>query len=259
MNRQRLSYIASEAIGTFVMMFIGIGAIALNFGTSFMTETVSSPSWRLLITGLMFAGGATLVVYSPVGRISGAHLNPAVSLAFFLEGRIRFVDFAIYSIVQTIGSFSAAKTVAVLWAGPVRTVRFGMTLPGTAYSIPVVFLTEVGITFVLITLIFFMLHRKKLTPFAGLAAGFLVAALVYLTAPISGTSLNPARTLGPAIAGWDFSFIWIYLFAPFSGSIVAAAIHKMVPFLHSPLCAKMNHTANDTCLYNCEFNESKCQ
>ena len=81
----KFSYYLSEAIGTFVMMLLGISAIAFNFATGFMAEALPSEHWRLLLTGIMFAGGATLVVYSPVGRISGAHLNPAVSLAFLLK------------------------------------------------------------------------------------------------------------------------------------------------------------------------------
>jgi aquaporin Z len=85
----KLSYYLSEAIGTFFMMLIGISAIVLNFGTTFMSEALPSANWRLLITGIMFAGGATLVVYSPVGSVSGAHLNPAVSLAFLLKKKIR--------------------------------------------------------------------------------------------------------------------------------------------------------------------------
>jgi len=80
------------SIGPFLMMLIGISAIALNFGTAVMQELIPSFSVRLLLTGVLFAGGATSVVYSPVGRISGAHLNPAVTLSFFLEKKLGVRD-----------------------------------------------------------------------------------------------------------------------------------------------------------------------
>jgi aquaporin Z len=252
--QQRLAYYASEFIGTFVMMTIGISAIVLNFGTLIMRELIPSPAARLLLTGLLFAGGATLVVYSPVGRISGAHLNPAVSLAFLLDRKIKTADFVLFSLMQTAGSIAAAYLALVLWSEHARQVNDGMTFPGEGRHIAAVFFTEVGITFLLVSTIFFFLHRRNLTKYTGAAAGLLVALLVFLTAPISGTSLNPARSIGPALAIGDFSHLWLYIAAPLLGSLIAAVLHKNLPFLPRPLCAKLNHHPDDVrCLYECSF------
>jgi aquaporin Z len=246
-------YYISEAVGTFVMMLVGLSAIALNFGTAFMAEAIPSAQWRLLLTGMLFAGGATLVVYSPVGRISGAHLNPAVSLAFLLIRKLGFKDAVVFMAMQVLGSVAAAFLFRELWGNHARQVRMGMTVPGAGWSIPGVCLVEVLITFLLVSVIFLFLHRRELTRYAGLAAGALVASLVFFTANISGTSLNPARSLGPALAAGDFSFLWIYLVAPMVGSLLAVGAQQMRSARFTPLCAKLHHR-DEPCLYeDCEF------
>ena len=254
----RVKYYFSEFIGTFAMMFIGISAIVLNFGTQTMQEAIPSFPVRLLLTGLVFASGATLVVYSPVGRISGAHLNPAVSLAFLLEKKLGVVDFAAFSSMQMLGSIIAAVLALLAWSDNALEANVGMTLPGQGYPIVLVFSVEVFITFLLISLIFYFLHSRTLTRFAGIAVGLLIATLVFLTAPVSGTSLNPARSIGPAIAASNFSYLWLYIIAPVLGSLIAVAIHKKISFLHCPLCAKLNHEKMDKdCRYNCNFDTLK--
>jgi aquaporin Z len=125
----RVKYYFSEFIGTFAMMFIGISAIVFNFGTQTMQEAIPSPSIRLLLTGFLFAGGVTLVVYSPVGRISGAHLNPAVSFAFLLEKKIGVVDFAVFSFVQILASIIAAFMALLAWSDDALKANVGMTKP----------------------------------------------------------------------------------------------------------------------------------
>jgi aquaporin Z len=119
------TYYLSEGIGTFVMMLIGLSAITLNFGTAFMAETIASAHGRLLLTGILFAGGATLVVYSPVGRISGAQLNPAVSLAFFLKNKLSLKDTVNFMVMQTLGSIAAAFLVRYLCGAHAREIKMG--------------------------------------------------------------------------------------------------------------------------------------
>jgi aquaporin Z len=249
----RVKYYLSEFTGTFFFMLIGISAITLNFGTRFMQEAIHSFSLRLLLTAVLFAGGATLVIYSPIGRISGAHLNPAMSLSFFLEGKLKGLDLLMFSLMQIAGSITAALVSLLLWSESARAVNVGMTLPGPGHSIFFVFFLEVFTTFLLVSLVFFFLHRKILTRFTGLAAGSLVVIIVFLTVPISGTGLNPARSIGPAVVALNFSYLWLYIAAPLIGSLVAVTIHKALPFLHPPLCAKLNHQEHDDCYYNCEY------
>ncbi len=249
----KLPYYLSEAIGTFVMMLLGISAIAFNFATEFMAETLPAEHWRLLITGIMFAGGATLVVYSPVGRIIGAHLNPAVSLAFFLKRKIGLKDAVVFMVMQCLGSIAAAFLALFFWGNHAEQIKVGMTLPGAGQNILFAFLVEVFITFLLVISLFFFLHRKSIYKYTGLALGLLVAGLVFFTANISGTSLNPTRSLGPAIAAADLSSLWVYLTAPFAGSILAVLMANYISSATRPLCAKLNHQ-EEPCLYDaCEY------
>ncbi|NNG47126.1 MAG: aquaporin family protein, partial [Deltaproteobacteria bacterium] len=213
----RVKYYLSEFTGTFLFMLNGISAISLNFGTRVMQEAITSSSLRLLLTGVLFAGGATLIVYSPIGRISGSHLNPAISLSFFLEGKLKGLDLFMFSLMQIAGSIAAALISLLLWSESARAVNVGMTLPGSGHSIFFVFFVEVFATFLLVSLVFFFLHRKTLTKFTGLAAGSLVAIIVFLTVPISGTGLNPARSIGPAVVALNFSYLWLYIAAPLLG------------------------------------------
>jgi len=245
-----VSYYFSEFFGTFTMMFIGIAAIILNFGTSITSSWIPDPSLRLLLTGIIFASGATLVVYSPVGKISGAHINPAVSMAFWLNKKITFTTFLRYAFVQTLGSWVAIIVLNTFWHESLTKVAYGMTLPGEGYGLFFVFITEILITFLLVTTILAGSHFKKIVPFLGLIVGILVAILVFLTAPISGTSLNPARSWGPALVAENLSNQWLYLIAPLVGSGLAFLLTKSL----RPLCAKLNHASVDkNCPYNCKF------
>jgi aquaporin Z len=249
----KLSYYFSEAVGTFVMMLLGISAITVNFATDFMAEVLPSEPWRLLVTGIMFAVGATLVVYSPIGRISGAHLNLAVSLAFLLKKKIGLKDAVVFMVMQCLGSIAAAYLALLIWGNHAKQIKMGMTLPGAGQNITFVFLVEVFMTLLLVISLFFFLHRKSLIKYTGLALGLLVANLVFFTANISGTSLNPARSLGPAVAAADFSFLWIYSTAPFLGSILAVLTGNFISASTGPLCAKLNHQ-EEPCLYDaCEY------
>jgi aquaporin Z len=194
-----------------------------------------------------------MVVYSPVGRISGAHLNPAVSFAFLLERKLGVIEFVMFSSMQILGSIFAAYLALLVWSKNALKVNIGMTLPGEGYSIVSVFLVEVFITFLLVGLIFYFLHSRSLTRFAGIAVGLLIAILVFLTAPVTGTSLNPARSIGPALASFNFSYIWLYIIA-----FIAVTIRRKIAFLHCPLCAKLNHRKKDKkCMYDCKFEERK--
>jgi aquaporin Z len=249
----KYSYYLSEGIGTFFMMLGGISAITLNFGTEYMASVIPSPNWRLLLTGILFAGGGTLVTYSPVGKISGAHLNPAVTLAFLIKKKISLPDALIFMIVQTLGSIAAALLALYLWGYHAKEINIGMTLPGQGQTILTVFLVEVLITFLLIRCIFYFLHKKNLTSFTGLAVGILIAAIVYFTANITGSSMNPARSFGPALIEGDFSFLWIYLIAPLTGSTLAASVQLKKDTGHVPLCAKLNHQKEGCSYKGCKF------
>src|SRR5204862_2267144 len=128
--KQQVSAYVSELVGTAIMMAIGVGAITLLWAPASPLPRIEPERLRLLATGLLFAGGATLVVYSPLGRISGAHLNPAVTCAFWRLGRIGARDAVVYAVAQTIGALAGVAAVRLAAGDLATAVALGMTMPG---------------------------------------------------------------------------------------------------------------------------------
>jgi aquaporin Z len=235
----------AEFIGVMILLGVGLTAVTIDFATaSPVPGWIPDPLLRRLITGSIFAGTGTLVVYSVLGRISGAHLNPAMTLAFLRAGKVRPRTAAGYVLAQVAGALAGAALVRLAWGGLATSVDVGATRPGTSGSV-VAFVAEAIMTFLLVTLVMRMVGTPRLARYTGLAAGVLVAFLVTVEAPISGTSLNPARSLGPAIVAGVYADLWVYLIAPIAGALAAVWVSmrtdRPVP------CAKLYHTDEFDC------------
>jgi aquaporin Z len=243
---------AAEFVGTALLLLVGLSAVCADFATgSPVVGAIPDSNLRRLITGIIFAGTATAIVYSPLGRRSGGHINPAVTLAFLRLGKISPRSAGIYIVVQLAGALTGAALVVAIWRGWATSVSVGATVPkdgGAAAAVA----AEVAVTFLLVSLILNFVDRRRLMPFTAAAAGILVAFFVFVEAPVSGTSLNPARTLGPAIVGGNFTDVWIYLLAPPCGALAAAAL-----FRHrrpSVACGKLFHTEAVQCRFlDCQY------
>src|SRR5271156_457431 len=192
-------YVA-EFLGTACMVFFGLSAVVFDFGEGLpMSQWIPDHSLRLLITGFCFAGTGSLVAISPLGRLSGAHINPSVSLAFWLNGKMRFADFAGYVLGQILGGMTGAAMLAGVWKKHAASVHNGMTLPGAGWALWQVFSAEVALTALLVLLIFIFVSSRRLMRWTPLMTWIVVAMMVWLEAPVSGTSLNTARSFGPAL------------------------------------------------------------
>ncbi|MFN8391844.1 MAG: aquaporin [Bdellovibrionota bacterium] len=254
--KEHLPEYFSEFLGTALMMLIGIGAVTIMWANSSpLPELIPSPDLRRLLTGMMFAGGATLVVLSPLGQRSGGHLNPAVTLAFWWKGQVRTVDAVMYGVAQIIGAIVGVYVVAQAGSNWASEVQLGITLPGTGYSPAAAFIAEVVITFLLVFLIFFCVSQPKLANKTPYLAGSLVAFLVFVEAPISGTSLNPARSFAPALLVGNFQDNWLYWIAPLIGAGLAVLIFaSLFPEKKKHGCAKLFHTERYRCIFmNCDY------
>lgn len=230
----------SELIGTFIMMIIGVSAIVINLGTVYMREHIPNEWLRLLLTVVYFAAGVSAVIYSPVGRISGAHINPALTFAFWLEQKINHLDALIYSLMQFLGSIAASFILFWLWSDKLEGVKYGMTVPGEGYSIMTVFTVEMILTSLLISLVFYCLHHHSIIKYTGLAVGMYIVVAALAAATISGASFNPARSLGPAIIAVTFPHQWIYIVAPLSGAALTVVLHRIIEPLKRPVGCKLN-------------------
>ena len=204
---------AAEVIGTFALVFAGTGAIVVND----ITQGVISQVGIALTFGLVVMA----MIYS-FGDISGAHLNPAVTLGFCLAGRLPAADVAPYVASQIFGALAGSVLVRVLF-GPHPTL--GATLP--TGSVGQSFLLEIVITFLLmVTILNVATGAKEKGATAGLAVGAVVAIAALFAGPVSGASMNPGRSLAPALVSGQLQSVWIYLLAPALGSGLAVIVWR---------------------------------
>ena len=254
MEKTRLQHLpeyACEFFGTALMMAIGVGAITLMWSTgSPMRELIPSEGLRRLLTGLLFAGGATLVVLSPIGQRSGGHLNPAVTLAFWWKGQITMPDAVAYVVAQVLGAIVGVAVVAASASSAARSVQFGLTAPGDGFSVPLVFAAEMLMAFLLVFVILFCVNNQRFAPRTPYLAGLLVAFLVFVEAPVSGTSLNPARSIAPALLMNTYEHQWLYWIAPLLGALAAVQVFvTLVAKADQAGCAKLYHTERYRCIF----------
>jgi aquaporin Z len=244
----------------YLMEVGGLGAFMVSAAT--MTTVLEHPASpiRTLITDAMarrslmgLAMGLTSagLVYSPWGRRSGAHLNPAVTLTFLRLGKISRHDAFWYACAQFAGGVLGIAAAAVIlrqWiADPA--VNYVATLPGTPGPL-VAFVAEAGISFLLMTAILTVSNHPQIARFTGAFAACLVASFITFEAPLSGMSMNPARTLGPDLVGEVWRGAWIYFVAPPFGMLAAAELYMRMRGHHSIRCAKLHHD-NGPCIFGC--------
>jgi aquaporin Z len=241
---------AAELAGTFFMVAWGLSAVVFMMSASSpMLSLVPVFRVRLLMTGILFAAGGTAVVYSPLGQRSGGHINPAVSWAFWMLGKMGGRDMLLYSTAQLLGGLGGAALVRFLWGGWATSVNTGVTMPAPWIPPAGAAGVELVITGTLLWVILFFVGRPELHRWTGFAAGVWVAFLVFAEAPVTGTSLNPARSLGPAVVTDTFRNLWVYFLGPLGGATAAALLWKPTDAAgaRSVICAKLFHTDRHPC------------
>lgn len=233
----------AELLGSTFNIFVGLSAVVFNFGQGLpMEHLIPSHSIRLLITGLIYSGSGALVAISPLGKLSGAHINPSVTLAFLVHGKMHRQDAVGYIIAQFLGSTLGAILLVLVWGKYADSVNNGMTLPGAGYALWFVFLAEVFMTFLLVLSLFLFVSNHRLMRWTPFMTWLLVAAMVWLGAPISGTSLNSARSIGPALVTGLWRDQWLYCIAPPLGALLAVAMFRRLSMgKHDVLSGKLFH------------------
>lgn len=230
-----------EFAGTTLVLLGGLSAVCLDFGTpSPVPPAIPSASLRLLITGLLFAGTGSLFALTPWGRRSGAHLNPVVTLAFWTQGKVHPHDVAGYLVAQLLGGVTGAALVLLLWGDVARSVHIGATAPGPGISALSATGLEAAMTGAVVLTILLMTSSVRTARWTPLVLWLLIAGLVWQGAPYTGTSLNPARSLGPALLAPLLPPLPIYLVGPVIGGAVAVSVFALVRS-RSTLTAKLFH------------------
>lgn len=206
----------SEILGTFGLVFTGCGAIVVNDATGGVIGHLGICT----IFGLIVMA----MVYS-FGDVSGAHINPAVTIAFWLSGRFPLKEVGPYIAAQVIGSTAACGLLLHLF--PEDSTYLGSTL--VSGTVTQAFVMEVVITFLLMLIIIMVATgSKEVGTLAGIAIGAAVAVLALLAGPITGASMNPARSLGPALASGNLQHIWVYIAAPVLGAALAVPVSNII-------------------------------
>ena len=211
----------SEFIGTALLVLGGLSVVIFMFGDGTpMAQMIPSEGVRRLITGFLFGTTGACIALSPVGRISGAHINPVVTLAFRLMGKLDLRTTVGYIGAQLMGAV-AGSVPLLFWGKMGKSVEFGATWPGAGYALRTVVGGEVLTTFVMVSLLCIFLGFRRLRPFTPFLFPPLYSLMVWLESPISGTSTNLARTLGPAVISGMWDGWWIYWIGPLSGMFLA--------------------------------------
>lgn len=205
MNTKNL---VAEFVGTFALIFIGAGALAIGAGG---------------LVGVALAHGLVIVTFAyAYGHISGTHINPAVTLGLLIAGEIEFVAAIGYWIAQFLGGILGA---VLLNAVLPEAGDLGVTILGEGVTPIQGLVVEIVLTFFLVNTIFNTAVSGKVGNFAGLAIGLTLVLSILMGGPLTRASLNPARTLGPAVVSGNYADIWLYFVGPFIGAILAALLY----------------------------------
>lgn len=222
-------------------MFCVVGAVGLMFAPrSVAASALPSIGVRLFLTGLVLGSAGSLVAITPLGRISGAHLNPAISLGFFAASRMHMHDLVGYIVAQIAGASLGAWVGGATFGQLAVAVHDALNQPGDHVSALSALGAEILATFALTAVVLLMVSRRSLMRWTPLVVIGVVAVIVWVDGNFSGASLNPARSFGPAIVTGDWRLFWIYVFGPCCGSVAAGLLHRFAtPF--EALTGKLFH------------------
>jgi aquaporin Z len=224
----RTKFFISEFFGTALLLLGGLSLVIFMFGSgSPMAQLIPGVKLRQVITGFLFGSVGASIALSPIGKVSGAHINPAVTMVFWLfrkiEGRLAIT----YILAQLTGAILGCLPLFI-WGQMGRSVDFGATFPGEGYSTQTVLLGEIITTFVMVSLLVIFIGFRQIRQFTPFMFPLLYAVMVPMEAAISGTSTNPARSLGPAIISGQWAGWWIYLIGPVAGALLAGIVFSML-------------------------------
>ena len=204
----------AEFVGTFFLVFAGTGSIVVDSISHEVTHVGVSLVFGLVIAVLIYA----------LGHVSGAHFNPAVTIGFWALGEFPARRVPWYLATQLIGAVAASALLLAMFG---KTGGLGVTLPQGAASTSLIL--ETAMTFLLVFVIFgSAVHGKAVKSFAGIAIGGTIALDALFGGPISGASMNPARSLGPALVSGTWTDQWIYAVGPLVGALLAVVMYKLM-------------------------------
>lgn len=211
--------LVAEFIGTFALVFVGAGTAAIGIGG---------------VVGIAFAHGLVLASFAyAYGHVSGTHVNPAVTIAVWASGKIDLKTAFSYVVFQLLGGIAGALALRYVLGGPESGLGATVLAEGLVIGDAIVDITptaglvlEIATTFFLVNVILNAAVSGRVGESSGLAIGLTLAACTLLAWPLTGASLNPARTLGPAVASGNFADLWLYMVGPVVGGLMATGLYR---------------------------------
>ena len=232
------------------MFLVCMFTTLLQYPASPVRHFVPSAVVRRAIMGLLVGSTVVTIILTPWGKQSGGHFNPAITLTFYRLGKVQFWDTVFYVAAQFVGAAGGVAIAAYLLRGSTAdaTVRYAVTAPGI-FGNSGALTGEVSISFILMTAILFASNREALARYTPYVVGVLYATFITFETPLSGMSMNPARTFGSAFRAGYWQAIWIYFIAPTVGMLVGAEIFLWVRGGIPPYCAKLCHDNDKRCIF----------
>src|SRR6266542_1058066 len=234
-------------------------AVLLYHPLSPLAEDFQNDATRRVLMGTAMGVTAVAIIFSPLGKRSGAHFNPAVTLTYLRLGKIALPDAVFYILFHFVGGIAGVLLASLFFRNLVahKAVNYAVTVPGPKGPTSA-FLAELTIAFILMAVILTVSNTKRLARWTGLFAGALVAIYISIESPLSGMSMNPARTFGSAFGAHQFTSLWIYFTAPPLGMLLAAEAYKRIKGSRAVACAKLHHYNSARCIFRCNF-EANCK
>ncbi|MFN8526711.1 MAG: aquaporin [Chloroflexota bacterium] len=242
--------IEAAALGVFMLAACAFGA-AIEYPGSPVRQAVDDSFTRRVPMGIAMGLTAVTIVCSPWGQRSGAHLNPAITLTFWRLGKVAPWDALFYCAAQLVGG-ALGVVIAVGLLGPWLSdpaVNYVATVPGPAGTV-VALVAETLISFGLMTVIL-AVSNSRFAQFTPQCAGALIALYIVTEAPLSGMSMNPARSLGSALFAGTWPSLWVYGVGPLLGMMLAALAYTRVRSAEAVRCAKLHHRNRQPCPFIC--------
>ena len=244
-----------EAAGVAIFMIVlCLAMILFMHPGSPLRQGIESDFVRRALMGFVMGLAILSLIGSPWGQRSGAHLNPAITLGFFRLGKIEGADALCYIVAQFTGGVAGVNLMTWLFGLHMSdpAVNWAATAPGPWGSFAAL-LAEIVISFVLMMVILLASNTRELSRYTPLLAAALIAIFVMVEAPISGMSMNPARSFAPAVPASLLSVLWIYFTAPPLGMLLAAEAYQRLRGVGSVFCAKLHHHNTRRCIFRCRY------
>jgi aquaporin Z len=243
----------AAALGMFMVSACTV-AVLLAFPASPVSAWIPDPAVRRVIGGIAMGLTAIGIICSPWGQRSGAHMNPALTLAFFTLGKIAPWD-AVFYMASQFGGGTAGVLLSHWLIGPALahpTVNYVATLPGPQGP-RVAFAAEFAISLLLVSIVLRVANSRKWSRYTPLVAGCMVAIFISFESPLSGMSMNPARSLASALPSGLWTAFWIYLTAPPIAMVAAAQLYRRGGGVRRVFCAKLHHHNHQRCIFRCNY------